>query len=142
MQEDQIIGLPKSSAHMDMEQLAYVSSFDAVVDKEYAYLVYKETNLDTGKWVVRIKGSVTAGTVFDPANVSLKNALKKAAAHDEAYAVWGFNLKPTDRDPRLVENRIFFDERGNPTALEVHLITRKADRSPMQEQSVRVPWPS
>jgi hypothetical protein len=52
------------------------------------------------------KGSVTAGTVFDPENKSLANAIQKAHAHEEKYLVWGFNLVPKGDDPRLVENRI------------------------------------
>lgn len=44
---DQIVKAPKSSSHTEVEQLAYVESFDAVVDKTYAYVVYKETRLAT-----------------------------------------------------------------------------------------------
>jgi hypothetical protein len=138
---EQSIPLPKSSSHTEYEQLAYLESFDAVVDKLYAMLVYKETKVDSGKWVIRIKPSVTAGTVFDPDNVSLQNGLRKAAAHKEEYLVWGFNLTPKDDDPRLVENRILFDDKGSPTAIEIHLITRNADGSAMDEIVETVQWP-
>ena len=127
---------------MEMEQLAYVESYDAVVDKMYAFVVYKETKTANGRWVIRIKSAVTAGAVFDPDNSSFKNALRKAGAHDEKYLVWGFNLAPKDGDPRLVENRVLVDQSGNPTALEVHLITRKADGAPMEEQVATIPWPA
>ena len=56
---DQVVHAPKSSPHTEVEQLAYVESFDAVVDKDYAFVVYKETRTDSGKWVLRIKGSVS-----------------------------------------------------------------------------------
>ncbi len=138
---DQVVTAPKSSPHMEVEQLAYVESFDAVVDKDYAFVVYKETKTDSGKWVIRIKGSVTAGTVFDPDNSALKMAFKKAAGHEEPYFVWGFNLQPKDGDPRLVENRVLVDADGKPTALELHLITRKADSSARDEKVVKVEWP-
>lgn len=92
--------------------------------------------------MVRIKPTVTAGTVFDPDNVSLKNALRKAAAQGEEYLVWGFNLTPKEGDPRLVENRLLFDDAGNPIKLEVHLVTRKADNSATEEQVAVVSWPS
>ena len=94
---DLVVKAPKSSPHTEVEQLAYMESFDAVVDKTYAYVVYKETKVDSGKWVIRITGSVTAGTVFAPDSPSLKNAFKKAAGHDEPYCVWGFNLLPKTR---------------------------------------------
>jgi hypothetical protein len=138
---DQVVHAPKSSAHTEVEQLAYVDSFDAIVDKDYAFVVYKETKVDTGKWVMRIKGSVTAGTAFDPESSALKAALKRAAGHDEPHLVWGFNLQPSEGDPRLVENRILIDGDGKPTALELHLITRKADGSARDEKVVTVPWP-
>jgi hypothetical protein len=131
-----------SSSHVEVEQLAYVESFDAVADKDYAYVVYKETRSDTGKWVVRIKGSVTAGATIDPESSALKGALKKAANHDEPHLVWGFNLKPKENDPRLVESRILLGADGKPSAVELHLITRKADHSAREEQVVTAPWPA
>lgn len=138
---DQVVKAPKSSAHIEIEQLAYIESFDAVVDKTYAFVVYKEKKVGSGKWVIRIKGSVTAGAVFDPDNASLKNAFRKAAGHEEPYIVWGFNLQSKNDDPRLVENRILIDENGNPSALEIHLITRKADGSARDKKVVSVDWP-
>jgi len=137
---DQVVKAPKSSAHIEFEQLAYLESFDAVVDKTYAFVVYKEKKVDSGKWVIRIKGSVTAGAVFDLDNGSFKNALKKAAGHEEPYIVWGFNLQSKENDPRLVENGVLIDENGKPTAMEVHLITRKADGSARDEKVVSVEW--
>ncbi len=139
---DQVVHAPKSSSHTEVEQLAYLESFDAVADKDYAYVVYKETKTDTGKWVIRIRGSVTAGAAIDPDASAFKSALKKAAAHDQDYLVWGFNLQPSENDPRLVETRIILDDLGKPFALEVHLITRKADHSAREEQVASIPWPS
>jgi len=138
---DQVVHAPKSTPHMKIEPLAYVESFDAVVDRDYAYAVYKETKTATGKWVIRIKGSATAGAVFDPAASALKSAFKKAAGHDEPHVVWGFNLQPRENDPRLVENRVLVDGDGRPSALEIHLITRKADQSARDEKVATVPWP-
>lgn len=138
---DQVVKAPKSSSHTEVEQLAYLESFDAVVDKAYAFVVYKEKKVDSGKWVIRIKGSVTAGTVFDPDSTSLKNAFKKAAGHEEPYIVWGFNLQSKEGDPRLVENRVLIDGNGKPSVLEIHLITRKADGSARDKEVVSVEWP-
>ncbi len=138
---DQVVTAPKSSTSIEVEQLAYLESFDAIVDRDYAFIVYKETKADSGKWVIRIKGSVTAGAVFDPDSSALKSAIKKAAGHDEPHLVWGFNLQPKEGDPRLVENRIIFDKDGKPSSLEVHLVTRKADGSARESKIATVDWP-
>lgn len=140
--EDQVVRAPKSTSGTEVEQLAYVESFDAVADKDYAYVVYSETNVPTGKRVIRIKGSVTAGMTLDPDASAFKSALKKASNHDEPYLVWGFNLQPKGNDPRLVENRVLLGADGKPSALELHLITRQADHSARDEQVVTVPWPA
>lgn len=137
----QSIPLPKSSASTKYEQLAYVDSFDAVVDKLYAFLIYQETNTSSGKSVVRIKGSVTAGTVFDMDNKSLQSAIQKAQAHGKEYIVWGFNLAPKGNDPRLVENRLFFNADGDPTKIELHLITRNPEGAALEEKVASADWP-
>lgn len=138
---DQVIKAPKSSPHIEVEQLAYLESFDAVIDKTYAFVVYKEKKVASGKRIIRIKGSATGGTVFDPDNNSLKNAFKKAAGHEEPYIVWGFNIQSKESDPRLVENRILIDKNGKPSALEIHLVTRKADGSARDKEVVSIEWP-
>jgi len=138
---DQVVQAPKSTPQTEIEQLAYVESFDAVIDKDYAYVAYKETKTDTGKWIIRIKGAATGGAVLDPSASAFKSALKKAAGHDETHVVWGFNLQPRGNDPRLVENRVLIDSDGKPSALEMHVITRKADQSARDEKVASAPWP-
>jgi hypothetical protein len=48
------------------QQLAYVDAYDAVLNCDYAFVAYKETD-SGGEWRVRIKSSQTAGAVFEPA---------------------------------------------------------------------------
>jgi len=55
--------------------------------------------------------------------------------------VFGFNLKPSINDPRLVENRVYFDQSKKPTHIEIHLVTRKADGSPTDKQVAEIDWP-
>ena len=138
----QALDLPKSSSGLSFEQLGYVESFDAVVDKLYAFLIYRETRTDNGKWVARIKNSVTAGTVFDPENKSLASAIQKAHAHNEEYLVWGFSMVPKGDDPRLVENRIFFNEKGEFSKFETHLVTRDKNGNALPEKIATVVWPA
>ena len=49
----------------------------------------------------------------------------------------GINL-----DPRLVENRLLFDENKKPTGVEMRLVTRNADGSAREEKVVSFPWPA
>ena len=69
----QTVEPPKSSPSMAVEQLGYVESFDAVVDKMYALVVYKETKTDSGKW-----RTVT----FDLENVSFPRPVLSQPEHD------------------------------------------------------------
>ena len=46
--------------------LGYVDAYDAVLNCDYAFLAYRETD-SSGDWRVRIKSSQTAGAVFEPA---------------------------------------------------------------------------
>lgn len=141
MQDDQTVHPPKSSTHTEVEQLAYLEAYDAIVDKFYAFVAYKETRKDSGKWVIRIKSSVTAGTVFDPNNASLRDRLKKAGAKGEDSIIWGFQMTPKPGDPRLVENRVHCGDAGHPTHVVMHLVTRKEDGSPYSEKTAEFPWP-
>lgn len=139
--DDQAVTPPKSTDRLAVEQLGYIESFDAVVDKKYAYCAWKETTPD-GKWKLKIKGNITVATVLDPNNASLKKQIEKAAGHDEKSCVWGFEMKTKEGDNRKVQNRILLDEKGKPTGIEVELITRKADGSPRDPEVMQFPWPA
>ena len=47
------------------QHLAYMDAYDAVLNGDYAFVAYKETD-SSGDWRVRIKSSQTAGAVFEP----------------------------------------------------------------------------
>ena len=47
------------------QHLAYVDAYDAVLNIDYAFVAYKETDSNSD-WRVRIKSSQTAGGVFEP----------------------------------------------------------------------------
>ena len=138
---DQAVKTPKSTDRVATEQLGYIESFDAVIDKKYAYCAWKETAPD-GKWKIKIKGNITVTTVLDPNNASLKRQIEKAAGHDERQMPWGFELKTKEGDHRKVQNRIVLDEKGKPTGVEVELVTRKADGSPRDPEVMAFPWPA
>lgn len=140
-EQNQQIPLPASTDNAVITQLGYLESFDAPTSKTYAYLVYKETSPETKKWYIKIKANNTAGTTIDPDNVSFQKHIDEAFSKQEPFAMWGFQFATKDDDPRIVENRIFFDDGRKPTHMEVHLRTRNPDGTPTDEQVLRVDWP-
>ncbi len=138
---EQLIHPPKPNDRTEITQLAYLNSYDAIVDKDYAYVAYKEENKETGKWLFKIKAKVTAGTSIDPGHPTIRSKIAEAAKKGEQYFIMGFNMTPQGNDPRLVENRVYFDESLKPIYIEIHLITRKEDGSPTDEQVVKIEWP-
>jgi len=138
---ERTVSLPKDTWAKEYKELAYLSSQDAVTGFNYEYLAFKETKKKTGEWKLRIKGSKTAGTFFRPDSASLKRTIKKAAKEGKNYIVHGFQMMPAKNDPRLVENRLYFDKSLQPTAIEMHVVTRNADGSPKKRKIVKFAWP-
>ncbi len=139
---EQLLALPKSNDRKEYIQLAYLNSYDVMVDKDYAYLAYQEKDVASGKWVLRITAKCTAGGMVDPAHPSFVNNVNAAKDKGDDYWVFGFNLVSKDDDPRLVENRLFYDGDGNPTKVEIHVITRNGDGSAKPELVEAFDWPS
>jgi len=138
--DQQLVHAPASSSDTKVEQLAYLESYDAIADTDYALVVYAETK--SGKTVVKVKSKSTAGSTFDPENTSFRQSLRSSVVRGEAFLIWGFQFSTSESDPRVVENHVFGDERGNPTALEVHLVPRKIDGSAGEAKVVRIDWPA
>ena len=136
-----LIEAPRSSNYIKIEPLGYLDSFDAVINRHYAMVIYSETRVAGGKTVLKIKSKNTAGSTFDTDNESFKIALRIAAARGRPYIHWGYRFQTKEKDRRLIENRVFMDEKGKPTALEVLLVTRKADGSPNEPKTIRIAWP-
>ena len=57
--DDQAVKPPKTTDRMEVEQLGYIESFDAVIDRKYAYCAWREITPD-GKWKAKIKGNFKA----------------------------------------------------------------------------------
>ena len=139
--EKQLVNAPESTDRAKIEPLGYFQSNDAIANKDYAYAVYKETNTSNDKWYLKIKATCTAGTSLDPDHPSIRKNISDAAKAGKDYVVFGFNMVPKGDDPRLVENRMYFDENLNPARVTMHLITRNADGSPTDEQTIEFDWP-
>ena len=119
------------------EHLAYLDAYDAVLNIDYAFVAYKETDSD-GSWRVRIHSSQTAGGVFEPTMIA-SNA-RSAGAQGKPWFQWGYSFDPSADDARNIQFRVHVAE-GSPTELEIFVQLRKADGSADEAKSVRFAWP-
>jgi hypothetical protein len=138
---DQAVKAPKSTDHAQIEELGYIESYDAVVDKMYAYVAYKETKPTKETWRLCLKGSVTSATFVDPFHSAFKSALQKAVGRDETSLAWGYGIEPKESDPRRVELRVLLTD-GKPSGVQMTLVTRKADGSAREPEVLTVGWPA
>ena len=138
-----LLSAPASDKKYQNEELAYIHAYDVVSNKDYAYVAYKETKLSTGKWKIRIKAhaKVTADTFIEPGNAILKRNITAAAKEGKDYALHGFSMTPSEKDPRLVETRVYFDAAQKPSYVELHVVTRNSDGTPKDKQMVKFNWP-
>lgn len=138
---DRAVHAPKPSGTTQIEELGYIESYDAVVDKMYAYVAYKETKPDKGTWRLCLKGSVTSATFVDPFHSAFKSALQKAVGRDETSLSWGYGIEPKESDPRQVALQVLIAD-GKPSAVQMTLVTRKADGSAREPEVLTVDWPA
>ncbi|MEI9863510.1 MAG: hypothetical protein WDN00_02940 [Limisphaerales bacterium] len=80
------------------QHLAYVDAYDAVINCDYAFVAYKETD-SNGDWRVRIKSSQTAGGVFEPA--MMKSNARSTGAQGKPWFQWGYSFDPSASDARV-----------------------------------------
>lgn len=131
--------LPASDATYTYEKLGALEAYDAVLNCDYAFLIYKETERAGGAWRIRIKSSQTTGVVFEPDMI--KSNTRAAGAQGKPFFTWGAGISPSAGDPRLIEYRVHQTD-GKPSAIEIALQMRKADHSADAPKSVKVPWPA
>ncbi len=139
--EKKLLSAPESTATTEIEELAYISSYDVIANADYAYLAYKLTDKKSGKWVLKIAGKDTAGSSIDPERASLAKNIKKAAEQGKKYITTGFQITPGEGDPRMVEHRVYFDKSLEPSYVEMIVVTRKADGSANEKQIAKFAWP-
>jgi hypothetical protein len=134
-----LLQTPVSGSATKYETLGYVDAHDGVLDCDYAFLAYKETNRDNGQWRVRIKSSQTAGTEFDPAVICAQSRV--AAADGQSHFIWGYSFEPSAADPRQIEFRVYVVN-DEPQEIEIFVRLRNADHTAAPPKSLRFPWPS
>ena len=137
----QQIDAPDSTERKEITKLAYLESYDDVSDDYYAFVAYKEQQKRTGEWRLKIKSKVGGDTSVRPNFFSMRSKMAKAAVAGKNYYTTGWGLTPTKSDPRLVENRIYFDQSLKPNRVEIHLVTRNSDGSAKDKAVARFDWP-
>lgn len=118
--------------------LGYVDAYDAVLNCDYAFVAYQETD-SNGDWRVRLKSSQTAGAVFEPA--MMKSHARAAAAQGKPWFPWGYSFDPSADDPRCIQFRVHV-QNGAPAEIEIFVQLRKFDGSADAPRSVKFAWPT
>jgi hypothetical protein len=133
-----LVEAPASDTYRLYKTLGYVDAYDAVLNCDYAFVAYQETEKDSKQWRVCIKSTQTAGGSFDPA--AIRNKARETSAQGKAYFIWGYSFEPNASDPRQIEFRIHVMD-GLPKEVEIFVRLRKADHTADQPKSVRFAWP-
>ena len=135
----QLIETPANvSGGAQYQHIAYVDAYDAVINCDYAFVAYKETDSD-GKWRVCIKSSQTAGAVFEPD--AMKSNARSTGAQGKPWFQWGYSFDPSAGDLRCIQFRVHVVD-GQASEIEMFVQLRKADGSNDAAKSVKFAWPA
>ena len=135
----QLIETPASiEGGAQYQHLAYIDAYDAVLNIDYAFVAYKETD-SNGDWRVRIHSSQTAGAVFEPAMI--KNNARSTGAQGKQWFQWGYSFDPSTDDARNIQFRVLVQD-GQPSEIEIFVQLRNFDGTPAAAKSLRFPWPA
>lgn len=139
MSTPQLIEAPASiPGSTQYQTLGYLDAYDAVLNLDYAFVAYKETD-SGGEWRVRIRSSQTAGAVFEPA--MMKSNARAAGAQGKPWFQWGYSFDPSPADPRCIQFRVLVAD-GQPRGIEMFVQLRKADGTADAPKSTTLPWPA
>ena len=132
-----LVEAPASDTSHRYETLGYVDAYDAVLNSDYAFVAYKETDSD-GAWRVRIKSSQTAGAVFEPA--AMRSKARETGAQGKPWFQWGYCFDPSPGDLRNIQFRVHV-QAGQPAEIEMLVQLRRFDGTADAAKSVRFAWP-
>ncbi len=133
-----LIEAPASTTSQDIQMLAELDAYDAVLNDDYAFVAYKETDKSSGDWRVRIKGRHLTGVVFEPD--MMKSNARSTGAQGKPFFTWGNCIDPTSGDPRSVQYRVHVKD-SKPSEIEIFVQLRKVDGSADAPKSVKFGWP-
>jgi len=122
--------------------LGYAEARDDLEKQWYGFIVCQRKNLDTGEWDVRVftkAGNVT-GSALTPAQATEKTV--QANQDGKTFVLFGSPFNPLGKlDYRKIEYRLY-QENGKPSAVEVFIQMRNADRTAKEPVTLKVNWPS
>ena len=133
-----LIDVPLNTDSQTYDLLAELDAYDAILNDDYAFIAFRETDISTGAWRVRIKARHLTGVVFEPEAMRL-NA-RSAGSQGKPFFLWGNSLDPSTGDPRSIQYRVHVKD-GVPSEIEICVQFRKGDGSADSLKSVRFPWP-
>lgn len=134
-----LIEAPDSTPSQDVQVLAELDAYDAILNDDYAFVAYKETVKSSGEWRVRIKARHLTGVVFEPEVMKL--SARSAGAQGKQFFTWGNCIDPSSGDARSVQYRVYVKD-GKPSEIEVFVQLRKSDATPDAPKSVKFAWPA
>lgn len=135
----QLVEVPASTGTQEYAPLGYVEAYDAVLNSDYAFAAYKETDKSDGSWRVRVKGHQMTGVVFEPEAMRLQ--ARAAGAQGKPFFTWGSGIDPSAGDARCIQYRVHVKD-GKPSAIEVFVQTRKFDGTAEEAKSMTFGWPA
>jgi hypothetical protein len=138
METQPLIEALASNARCKYETLGYLAAYDAVLNCDFDFVAYKETQL-SGEWRVWIKSAQTPGTVFEPA--MMRSIAREAAAQGKTWFQWGYRFDPSPRDPRTIQFRVHVKD-AQPSEIEMFVQLRQYNGSAAIAQSVKFFWPA
>jgi hypothetical protein len=133
-----LIDAPSSTDSQTYHVLAELEAYDAILNDDYAFIAFRETDTSSGGWRVRIKARHLTGVVFEPEAMRL-NA-RSAGAQGKPFFIWGNSMDPSTGDPRSIQYRVHVKDNA-PSEIEICVQLRKADGVADVAKSVRFPWP-
>lgn len=130
---------PASTPSQAIEMMGAIDAYDAVLNDDYAFVMFKETDRDSGAWRVRIKGRHMTGVVFEPEQMRFQ--ARAAGAQGKLFFTWGNGIDPSTGDARMIQYRVHVAD-SKPAAIEIVLQTRLADGTAAAAKSLKQAWPS
>jgi hypothetical protein len=138
METNTLIEALASKARCRYETLGYLAAYDAVLNCDFAFVAYKETQ-SSGEWRVWIRSAQTPGALFEPAVIRSK--AREAAAQGKTWFQWGYSFDPNPGDPRNIQFRVHVKD-GQPSEVEMYVQLRQYDGSAAIAQSRKFFWPA
>jgi hypothetical protein len=136
---NELIQAPDSNDTYEIVKLGYIDAYDAVLNDDYAFVIYKETDRGSGQWRVRIRARHLTGVVFEPE--AMRQQSRAAGAQGKAFFTWGSGIDPSPGDARSLQYRVHVAD-GKPARIEIAAQFRKADGTADAPISLVCDWPA